>query len=393
MIVRNLASSLVEAASCYPVVTLTGPRQSGKTTLCRAVFPSHRYVSLEQMRDRDYAAEDPGGFLREHSEGVIIDEVQRVPELLSWLQVEVDERPDPGRFILTGSQHFGLSAAISQSLAGRTAVLTLLPPSLEELKRFQSPSNDELMQMLWTGAYPRIHDRGIPADRWLADYISTYIQRDVREVLNVGDLRAFTTFVKLCAGRTACEVNLSALAGDAGITHNTAKAWLSVLETSYLCALIPAWHSNLRKRLVRRPKLHFYDSGLVCALLGIDSPEQLRHHPLRGALFESWVISEIIKQRLHSGRVAGVHHLRQARGLEVDAVVEDGGRVVMVEVKSGETIRKEHLGPLLRLSEQLRDSGEGRSLDPVLVYGGGELQRRSNATVLPWSRIEAGPWR
>ena len=389
---RDLAIPLAEAATHYPAVTLTGPRQSGKTTLCRAVFPDHRYVSLEELGAREYATEDPRGFLRDHADGVVIDEVQRVPELLSWLQVEVDARQDPGRFILTGSQHFGLSAAISQSLAGRTAVLTLLAPSLEELKRFESPSTGNLMEMLWTGAYPRIHDRHIPAGRWLEDYISTYVQRDVREVVNVGDLRAFTTFVRLCAGRTANEVNLSALAGDAGLTHNTAKAWLSVLETGYLCTSIPAWHANLRKQLVKRPKLHFYDTGLTCALLGITSPDQLEHHPIRGALFESWVVSEIIKTQLHSGRASRIHHFRESRGLEVDAVLEDGERLVLVEAKSGATVKSEHLRPLVRLSDLLQARGEARRVERVLVYGGDETQERSDGTVLPWSQMGRGAW-
>lgn len=330
--------------------------------------------------------------MREHSDGAVIDEIQRVPELLSWLQVEVDERPIPGRFILTGSQHFGLSAAISQSLAGRTAVLTLLPPSYEELRRFESQSNDDLTEMLWTGAYPRIHDQHIPAGRWLADYISTYVQRDVREVINIGDLRTFTTFARLCAGRTACEVNLSALAGDTGVTHNTAKAWLSVLETGYLCTLIPAWHPNLRKQMVKRPKLHFYDTGLACALLGIAAPVQLQHHPLRGALFESWVVAEIIKNRVHAGQMPGVHHFRQSRGLEVDALLEDGERVVMVEAKSGATVKHDHLRPLSHLAELLKKAGEKRRLESVLVFGGSELQSRTSATILPWSSVHEGPW-
>lgn len=392
MIERDLQSSLLEAATHYPVVTVTGPRQSGKTTLCRAAFPDHAYVSLERLDSRDHAHEDPRGFLDEVAKGAIIDEVQRVPELLSWLQVEVDEHPDHGRFILTGSQHFGLSAAISQSLAGRTAVLNLLPPSLGELRRFRQPSTDDLMQTLWTGAFPRIFDRGIPADRWLADYVTTYIERDVREVLNVGDLRSFTTFIKLCAGRTANEVNLSALAGDAGVTHNTVKAWLSVLETGYLITLLPAWHRNLRKQLVKRPKLHFLDTGLVCSLLGIHTPDQLRHHPLRGAIFESWVVAEIIKTRLHAGFTPGVHHFRESRGLEVDTVLEREGTLVLVEAKSGATMNTEQLRPLSRLSELLERHAEHQPTERVLVYGGDEAHSRSAATILPWSRIDRGPW-
>lgn len=392
MIPRTLEYKLRELADYYPAVVVTGPRQSGKTTLCQAVFPDHQYLSLEEIGARDYAQDDPRGFLREYSEGVVIDEVQRVPDLLSALQVEVDARSDPGRFVLTGSQHFGLSAAVSQSLAGRTAVLTLLPPSLDELKRFKGPSTDNLIEMLWTGAYPRIHDRSIPAGRWLCDYISTYLQRDVREVLNVGDVGAFTTFTKFCAGRTGSELNLSALAGDTGITHNTAKAWLSVLETSYLCTTIPAWHANLRKQLVKRPKLHFYDTGLVCALLGITNPDQLRHHPLRGSIFESWVAAEIIKQRLHAGTVSGVHHFRESRGLEADFVIDEGARLVLVEAKSGATVRSAYLRPLTRLSELLQNRDEKRDIECVLVHGGEEMQKREAGAVLPWSKIELGPW-
>ena len=392
MIERDLRPVLQDAATHYPAVTVTGPRQSGKTTLCRTAFPDHAYVSLERLDTREYAREDPRGFLDEYSEGAIFDEVQRVPTLLSWLQVDVDERPDHGRFILTGSQHFGLSAAISQSLAGRTAVLSLLPPSLAELRRFDQTSTDNLIQTLWTGAFPRIFDRHIPPDRWLADYVTTYVERDVREVLNVGDLRSFTTFIKLCAGRTANEVNLSSLASDAGVTHNTVKAWLSVLETGYLVTLIPAWHRNWRKQLVKRPKLHFLDTGLACSLLGIRTSDQLRHHPLRGAIFESWVVSEIIKTRLNAGLDPGVHHFRESRGLEVDAVLEREGTRVLVEAKSGATVHSEQLRPLERFAALLDQHQETQPTERVLVYGGDEAHTRSTATILPWSKIDRGPW-
>lgn len=232
---------------------------------------------------RSYAVGDPRGFLEEHAEGAVLDEVQHVPELLSYLQAEVDLRPDPGRFVLTGSQHFGLSQSISQSLAGRTTVLTLLAPSLGELRRFESAPRT-LFETLWSGAYPRIFDRGIPPARFLADYVTTYVQRDVRQVLAVADLSAFTSFLRLCAAHAGREVNLSALGADAGVTHKTARAWLSVLEASYLVFLIPSWKRNFRKQVVKRPKLAFFDSGLLCHLLGIGEPEQLRHHPLRGAV-------------------------------------------------------------------------------------------------------------
>ncbi len=388
MIDRNLSSLLQQASTHYPIVTVTGPRQSGKTTVCRAVFPDHPYVSLEAGDLRDYASDDPRGFLAEYREGAIIDEVQRVPELLSYLQVDVDERPQPGRFILTGSQSFALSASISQSLAGRTAVRTLLPPSLDELARFGSPTTDELMSLLVTGAYPRIYDRELPAASWLLDYTTTYIQRDVRQLLNIGNLRTFTTFMRLVAGRTATELNLNSLASDAGITQPTAKAWLSVLETSYLCTVVPAWHRNVRKRLVKRPKLHMLDTGLTCSLLGIRTADQLRHHPLRGPIFESWVVSEILKARLHRGEPESTYHFRQPRGLEADIVVEDGMRVIVADAKSGATFRGSAFEPLVRIAALIGDAEP----EVVVVHGGDDTQTWSAGQALAWRDVAAGPW-
>ncbi len=300
MIKRNLEQTLRSCAGQYPVITITGPRQSGKTTLCRATFPDKPYVSLELLDVQDAVRSDPRGFLAQYRSGAIFDEIQQVPELMSYLQVEVDERPEVGRFVLTGSQHFALSEAIFQSLAGRTAVLTLLPLSYSELTRFPTVPGS-LFETLCAGGYPRIHDQAISPDRWLRDYVTTYVQRDVRQVLNVGDLQSFTTFLRLCAGRTAQLLNLSSLADDCGINHNTARSWLSVLETSYVVFRLPVWKASLKKRLTKAPKLHFIDVGLACSLLGITSAEQLHHHPLRGALFESWVVSEIYKNRVHAG--------------------------------------------------------------------------------------------
>ena len=253
---------------------------------------------------RDHARSDPRGFLDEHRDGAILDEVQHVPQLLSWLQVEVDARADVGRFVLTGSRQFGLTQAISRSLAGRTAVLHLLPLALDELQRFDRPP-DTLFETLLAGAYPRVHDRALDAQVWHAGYITTYVERDVRQLKAVGDLEAFAAFVQLAAGRTAQTVNLSSLGGDAGVSHNTARSWLSVLEASYLLHRLPPWHRNLKKRLTKAPKLHFIDSGLLCHLLGIRSVEALRHHPLRGAIFESWVVSEVLKARRNVGLSPG----------------------------------------------------------------------------------------
>ena len=389
-VARNLAPTLRAAARQYPVVTLTGPRQSGKTTLCRAEFPDHAYVNLERLDLREYARSDPRGFLDEHGEGAILDEVQHVPELLSWLQVEVDERPDVGRFVLTGSQQFGLTQAITQSLAGRTAVLHLLPLALDELQRFDDPP-DTLLQTLLAGAYPRVHDRGLDAQLWHAGYITTYVERDVRQIKGVGDLEAFAAFVQLAAGRTAQTVNLTSLGGDAGVTHNTARSWLSVLEASYLVHRLPPWHRNLKKRVTKAPKLHFIDSGLLCHLLGIRSVEALRHHPLRGAIFESWAVSEVLKARRNAGLSPRLFHFRDHKGLEVDLIVELAEAVALVEAKSGATVAADFFEPLRRLVG-LAEGVEWRPLLPRVVYGGLDPQRRSDLEVVPWRQITEVHW-
>lgn len=390
MIPRNLAAPLRDLAQMYPIVTVTGPRQSGKTTLCRATFPDKAYVSLEPYDQREFAQRDPRGFLKLYASGAVIDEVQHAPELLSYLQVEVDERPERGRFVLTGSQHFGLSAAISQSLAGRTGVLFLLPLSLDEVRLFPEPPAD-LFDTLWTGGYPRILDQELPPDRWLADYVTTYLQRDVRQVLNVGDLHAFTTFLRLCAGRTAQEINLSALGADAGVSHATAKAWLSVLETSFICFRVPAWHRNLGKRLRKAAKLHFVDSGLVCHLLGIRAPEQLVQHPLRGAIFETWVAAEIYKARANRGQEPALSHLREDRGAEVDLVLEGADHVIVIEAKSGATVVPEALANLKRIADRFANAAPAE-VRPRLVYGGDASRTQSEVEVVSWSDIQARSW-
>lgn len=386
MIARTLERKLLELAGYYPVVVVTGPRQSGKTTLCRKLFVNKAYVSMEALDVREFARNDPRAFLSEYNDGAVLDEIQHVPELLSYLQSDVDARPDPGRFILTGSQHFGLSQSISQSLAGRCGILVLLPPSLEELTRFPA-TPDELFTVLWQGAYPRIYDRRIPAHLWLADYVITYLERDVRQVLNVGDLQTFSEFLKLCAGRTAQEINLSAIGGDAGVSHNTVRAWLSVLETSYIVHRLPAWHVNIRKQIVKSPKLHFLDSGLVCYLLGIQEPAQLRLHPLRGAIFETWVVAEVYKSLVHAGRKPRMFHYREARGLEIDLLIEQGTALEVVEIKSGATLTSDYFKSLDRFRKRLKEAAAAPTIHPHVVYGGTECQRRSNAHVWTWRDI------
>ena len=387
MIPRTLEQKLRELAGYYPAVVVTGPRQSGKTTLCQIVFPAKAYVSLEALDTREYALSDPRGFLAEYGDGAIIDEIQHVPELLSYLQSDIDARPDPGRFILTGSQHFGLSQSISQSLAGRCGILVLLPPSLDELRTFPTAPAD-LFSVLWQGAYPRIYDRDIPAHQWLADYTATYVQRDVRQVINIGDLQVFSGFLKLCAGRTAQEINLSALGSDAGLSHNTVRAWLSVLETSYIIHRLPAWHANIRKQVVKAPKLHFFDSGLVCYLLGIRNQAQLRFHPLRGAIFESWVISEIYKTIVHSGVQPNLYHYRETRGLEIDLLIEQDEGLNAVEIKSGATIAVDFFKNLKHFSDRMKAAGKKHPIRSHLVYGGDDSRQRSDAQVLSWRDVE-----
>jgi hypothetical protein len=387
MIPRTLEAKLRELAGYYPVVALTGPRQSGKTTLCRATFPEHLYVSMETLDTREFAHGDPRGFLAAYANGAVIDEIQHAPELFNYLRSEVDERPDPGRFILTGSQHFGLSQSIFQSLAGRCGILALLPPSLEELRAFPTAPVD-LYKLLWQGAYPRIYDRAIPARQWLADYTATYVQRDVRQVINVGDLHAFSGFLRLCAGRTAQELNLSTLGSDAGVSHNTVRTWLSVLETSYILHRLPAWHTNIRKQVVKAPKLHFFDSGLVCYLLGIREPEQLRLHPQRGAIFESWVISEIYKANVHRGIQPSLFHYRETRGLEIDLLIDQSERLDAIEIKSGATASSDFFRDLRPFPKRLRDAGESRGVESHVVYGGNESQQRSYAQLVSWRDVQ-----
>lgn len=390
-ITRNLEGPLREAAAAMPVVAVTGPRQSGKTTLCRGAFPDKPYVSLEPLDVRDYAASDPRGFLSEYTDGAVLDEIQRVPQLFSYLQEDVDERPDPGRFIVTGSQHFALTEAITQSLAGRIALLNLLPPSFDELARFGEPPAS-LWTLIWTGCYPRIYDRGLDPARWLADYATTYVQRDVRQVLNVTDLEAFTTFLRLVAARTANELNLSTLGGDAGVTHPTARSWLSVLEASFICVRLPAWTRSPRKQLTRSPKVHFVDTGLACYLLGITDPAQLRRHPLRGALFESWVVSEVLKSRVHRGLPERMFHYRETKGLEVDLLIEEGDRLTAVEAKSAATVAADFFRPLERLGAAVEARSTHLDFDALVVYGGDTGQSRRGLTVIPWHQIQNHSW-
>jgi predicted AAA+ superfamily ATPase len=391
VIARRLGTKLRSLARRFPVVTVTGPRQAGKTTLCRALFPRHRYVSLETPDTREYATEDPRGFLAELGRGAVIDEVQRAPALLSYLQEEVDARPRPGRFVLTGSANLSLLAEVSQTLAGRTGLLTLLPFGHDELRGFEGAPRDR-DSTLWSGAFPAVFDRRIPPSEWFPDYLATYVERDVRQILNVTDLQAFQSFVRMCAGRVGQLVNLASLGSDCGVTHNTARAWLSVLEASYVVLRVPPWHANLGKRLIKTPKLYFIDSGLLCSLLGIRKAGQIAEHPLRGAIFENWVVTEILKSRIHRALPADLHFFRSRAGLEVDVVVESGQALLAAEVKAGRTIAADFFASLDELRRLLASSGARRRVRTRLVYGGDAAQKRRGVDVVPWSRVADAPW-
>ncbi len=389
MIARDLAPRLTEAAQTWPSITLTGPRQSGKTTLCRALFPQHQYETLEAPDVRAFAAEDPCAFLAQFQEGAVLDEVQRVPDLLSYLQGIIDADPAPGRWILTGSQNLSLLESVSQSLAGRTAVYNLLPLTRGETIRF--PRHPETLdETLFTGSYPRIFDEGQEASEWLRSYVATYIERDVRTISNVGDLTTFQRFVTLCAGRTGQLLNYSSLAGDCGISQPTAKAWLGILETSFIAFRLPVLHANLRKRLVKMPKLHFYDTGLVCWLLGIRTPEHLRAHPLRGPILETWVVSEIAKHRANQGEANGISFYRDRNGAEADLIVENPVSTTIIEVKSSETASSSLFDGAKRVRRHLAQSTRGCSV--MVVYGGDQHQRRGTDRLIPWRELHEFDW-
>ncbi|MBW1741098.1 MAG: ATP-binding protein [Deltaproteobacteria bacterium] len=396
MIKRTLTTKLKEAATQFPVVTLTGPRQSGKTTLVKAAFKDYDYLSLELPDQRSFALEDPRGFLSQFDGPVILDEVQRAPELFSYIQVLVDEHRDwTGRFILTGSQNFLLLQSISQSLAGRCAVLHLLPFSLAELtgrkpisletlgntvsKNLKSPKSG-LMETLFTGFYPRIHDKHLPPRDWLAGYYQTYLERDVRNVLNVGDLETFGRFVRLCAGRSGQLLNLSGLASDCGISHTTAKRWISVLEASFVITLLRPHHRNFGKRLIKSPKLYFLDTGLLCYLLQIHSPEELFHRAERGAVFESFVVSEFYKNFIHRGEPPSLYFWRDAAGHEVDIIIDMGTMLIPVETKSAQTIASDFFD---NLAYWRKVSGD-ENAPAALIYGGDQSFKRSGVFVYPW---------
>jgi predicted AAA+ superfamily ATPase len=382
MIQRTASKTILNLAKGYPLVAVTGPRQSGKTTLVRSTFPKKTYISLEDPDQLEYALADPRSFLARFPEGAILDEVQRAPTLFSYLQTQVDREKRMGSFILTGSQQFGLLSKITQTLAGRVGLVHLLPFSLGELQKSQKEAAT-LEDQLWQGFYPPLYDRDLSPTHWYGNYVATYVERDVRQILSIKELSTFQRFLRMCAARTGQLLNLSSLGNDCGITHNTAKAWLSVLEASYIVFLVYPHFKNFGKRLVKTPKLYFYDTGLASWLLNIQDSAHLAIYPQRGPLFESFIVSELFKGRFNRGLRGNLFFWRDNLGNEIDVIIEDGELLTPLECKSGQTITTDYFKGL----DQWAKISGGSSGKPLLVYGGEENLHRSGTKVISWKGI------
>lgn len=395
MFKRTLQKSLLQSAREYPVVTVTGPRQSGKTTLLRESFPKRAYASLEEPDQRAFALEDPRAFLGQFKGALIIDEVQHVPQLLSYIQGIVDRRHTPGQFILSGSQNLLLLQSVSQSLAGRASILHLLPLSFSEIRRRACVSAAtlgskpvtanrivaaDLLDLLWRGQYPRVHATEVAPHDWLRNYYRTYIERDVRSIVNVGDWESFNRFVRLCAGRNGQLLNTVSLGNDCGVTHSTVKRWLSILEATFVIHQLRPYHQSFSKRMIKAPKIYFLDSGLLCYLLGVRSASDLASHSSRGAVFESFVLAELLKIHWHKAIEPQIYFWRDSTGHEVDFIMERNGKPVAIEVKSGSTVAADFYNGL-KYWRQLA----GDKAPAALIYAGDAQFVRQGVNTYPWS--------
>jgi predicted AAA+ superfamily ATPase len=379
MIERTIAVKMISLAQKFQVITLTGPRQSGKTTLVRAAFTALPYVSLEEPDIRQLALADPRGFLSNYPKGAILDEIQNAPELFSYIQRIVDENRQI-QFILTGSSNFLLMEKISQTLAGRTAVLHLLPFSFHELE----PLPERYESLIFKGQYPRIYDLDISPTEFYPSYIQTYVERDVRLIKNIGDINAFIQFARLCAGRIGQLLNYAGLASDAGISPNTARSWLSILESSYILYRLQPYHRNFNKRLVKSPKLYFYDTGVACSLLGIHNEDQVHLHYMKGSLFENLIISEFIKRYFNRGESRQPYFWQDSRGNEIDCLVVNGESIAPIEIKSGKTMSTSYFDNLKywrALAALPEDVG-------CVVYGGEQSMQTSAGSLISWRDLD-----
>lgn len=366
----------------FPVVAILGPRQSGKTTLALSTFKKYTYVSLEDPDKRALAENDPQKFLRIHDNefGIIIDEFQHVPSILSYIQLEVDQKKRPGYFILTGSHNFLMNQAITQSLAGRVGILTLLPLSIRELETNKLLTHN-VDEIIFNGGYPRIYAEDFQPSKLYPAYLQSYVERDVRQLINVGDLRSFQRFIQLCAGRIGGQLNLSELAGVCGISAPTAQRWISILEASYIIFLVQPHFNNFSKRLTKSPKLYFYDTGLVCSLLDIEFSHLLTTHPLRGGIFECFIMADLCKQYFNIGKRPPVYFWRDLNGrIEVDCIIEQGTQLFPIEIKSAETIASDFFSGLTKWN----DIAQASANNSYLIYGGTQVQERSLGNIMGW---------
>jgi uncharacterized protein len=380
MIRRELADALVKAAAQFPVVALLGPRQSGKTTLVQNTFKHYTYISLEDLDIRELANVDPRRFLKDYTDasGVILDEIHNAPGLLSYIQTIVDREKKNGYFILTGSQNLLVDEAVTQTLAGRIALLTLFPLSIRELQKADLLP-EKIEEAVFNGSYPRVYADGIEVEKMYANYIRTYVERDVRSIKNVGDLNAFQRFLQLCAGRTGQILNLSSLGNDCGIDHKTARAWLSVLESSYIVFLLYPYYKNFGKRVIKSPKLYFVDTGIACSLLRIRSAQELREHYIRGSLIESFIIADFFKQYYNRDRKPDLYFWRDAQGHEIDCIIEQAVQLTPVEIKAGKTVSSAYFDQLVFWQQLTQSSSEN-----FVVYAGDQSQNWPVARVLSW---------
>ena len=381
MIQREAKTKLESLAKSFKAIAVIGPRQSGKTTLVKNTFPNKPYVSLENPDTRQFALEDPRGFLDNFSSGAILDEVQRTPELFSYLQEILDNSPEKGLFILTGSNNFLLQENISQSLAGRVGYLNLLPFSVSELASANLvPETDEAL--LFNGFYPPIYDQEISPLDWIPNYIKTYIERDVRQIKNITDLLIFEKFMRVLAGRTGQELNFSAISNEVGLDLKTIQSWVGILESSFIVYLLKPHFQNFNKTIVKRPKIYFYDTGLVCSFLRISNPIQLESHPLKGAIFETMVVIEMVKKFANKGLPINIYFWRDKTGHEVDVIIDTAGKLIPVEIKSSKTISTEFFKNLKYWNNLSKLNSS------ILIYGGNQEQKRSDGTLITnWKNI------
>ncbi len=375
MVSREITNHLLQLTQKYPVVTVTGPRQSGKTTLVREVFKEKTYINLELLDNREFASADPRGFLRKIPDGAVLDEIQHVPQLLSYIQGMVDAQRKNGLFILTGSQQFEIVGSISQSLAGRTALFKLLPFSITEVRDHYGITS--LNELIYTGFYPRIYDQHLNPTQALGDYFVTYVERDLRQLMQIKNLSQFQKFVRICAGRIGQILNLNSLGNDVGVTHTTAREWLSLLQASYIVFLLTPYYRNVGKRLIKSPKLYFYDVGLASYLLEIESITHLESHPLRGNLFENLVIAEILKWRFNNGKKDNLNFYRDSTGNEIDVIYNIAQHILPIEIKAAETVAPDFFKGFRALAKVIADYPHGR----IVVYGGDREETRQDILI------------